>query len=87
VDLILVADDLLLAASSRVSVAGLGKNADEPEKKGAAHIWVPVQSNDDLVIDGGREIVERHTILCRMQSRAKCPRLSVWGRQWKLKNE
>jgi hypothetical protein len=56
VDLIAVADDLLLAASSHVSVAGLGKNADEREKKGAAHIWVPVRSNDGLVIDGGREL-------------------------------
>jgi len=50
-----VADDLLLAASSHESVAGLGKNTDEPEKKGDAHIWVPVHNNDSLVIYGGRE--------------------------------
>jgi len=55
VDLVVVTYDLLLAASSHVSVAGLGKNTDEPEEKGAAHIWVPVRSNDGLVIDGGRE--------------------------------
>jgi hypothetical protein len=60
VDLIAIADDLLLAASSHGSAAGLGKNTDEPEKKGAAHIWVPVHSNDGLVIDGGREL-QRHT--------------------------
>jgi hypothetical protein len=53
-DLVVVADDLLLAASSHRSVAGLGKYTDEPEKKEAAHIWVPVHSNDSLVVDGGR---------------------------------
>jgi hypothetical protein len=54
VDLIVVADNLLLAASSSGSVAG---NTNEPEKKGAAHIWVPVHS---LVTDGGREL-QTHT--------------------------
>ena len=47
-DLIVVADNLLLAASSHGSVAGIGKNTDEPEKKGTAHIWVPVNSNGGL---------------------------------------
>lgn len=55
-DFIVVVDDLLLAASSHGSVVGLVKNTDEPEKKGAAHIWVPVHSNDGLAIDGGREL-------------------------------
>jgi hypothetical protein len=56
VDLIVVANNLLLAASSHGSVAGFGKNTDEPEEKGAAHIWVPVRSNDGLETDGGREL-------------------------------
>jgi hypothetical protein len=56
VDLIVVGDDLLPAASSHVSAVRLGKNTHEPEKKGDAHIWVPVHSNDGLVIDGGREL-------------------------------
>lgn len=55
-----VADNLLFAASSHGSVAVLGKNTDEPEKKRAAHIRVPVHSNGGLVTDGGRES-QRHT--------------------------
>jgi len=56
VDLIVVAEDLLLAASSHGSVAGLEKNTDKPENIAAAHIWVPVHINDSLVIDSGREL-------------------------------
>jgi len=43
-DLVVVADNFLLAASSHGSVVGLGTNDDEQEKKWAAHVWVPVRA-------------------------------------------
>jgi hypothetical protein len=78
VDLIVVADDLLLAASSHGSVVGLGKNTDEPGKKGAAHIWVPVHGNDGLEIDG--RIIETHTpffVRCKVEQNV--PDFLFWG--------
>jgi len=51
-----VADDLLRAARSYGSVTRLRKDKDEPERKRAAHEWVPIHGHNYLVVDGHHEL-------------------------------